>query len=90
MKNRNTSGLKKHLLSMYKKESEKLYLKKTSKLIACNFFGASTSEQVCTKLYLIIPNKYTNYKQVYNKIKIITIFHSSYIFVNNSKLFIQK
>ena len=47
MKNRNTSGLKKHLLSMHKKESEKLFPKKPSKSVA-NFFGASTSGQVCT------------------------------------------
>jgi len=57
MKNRNTSGLKKHLLSMHKKESEKLFPKKPSKSVA-NFFGASTSGQVCTYLTkLIIPNK---------------------------------
>jgi len=47
MKNRNTSGLKKHLLSMHKKESEKLFPKTPSKSVA-NFFGASTSGQVCT------------------------------------------
>jgi len=38
---------KKHLLLMHKKESEKLFPKKPSKSVA-NFFGASTSGQVCT------------------------------------------
>jgi len=50
MKNRNTSGLKKHLISAHRKEAQILFpIKQSSKNAIDKFFKGPTSElQVCT------------------------------------------
>lgn len=49
MKNRNTSGLKKHLISTHRKEAQILFpVKQSTKNAIDKYFKGPTADQVCT------------------------------------------